>query len=239
MHVSAVGGWDACGNRFYSKVELYQMAWADVKLDTLRSISHQSAVTALRPMPAACLLVPKHVPYFIVSGTHVAVCRVACARYGGPIATIRDDRKMVLVSGGITQPLVRIYSSAGSQMAVFIWDKGHIEAMGWTNSEDLIIVEQTGEVPSHITQSLIQHGMTCRCRAACLPIALFCHMPVCSCLPHATVIRAADGVICQAHSPSIALHALRHMARKSKGICMISLYITLVHPLGAFISFTA
>ena len=53
---------------------------------------------------------------------------------------------MVLVSGGITQPLVKIYTSAGVQLAVFIWDKGRIEAMGWTSEEDLMIVEQTGEV---------------------------------------------------------------------------------------------
>ncbi|KAA6418805.1 MAG: vacuolar sorting-associated 16 protein [Trebouxia sp. A1-2] len=106
-NLSPVGEWDACGNRFYSKAELYQMAWSDVNLDNLR---------------------------------------VACARYGGPIATIRDDRKMVLVSGGITQPLVKIYTSAGVQQAVFIWDKGSIEAMGWTSEEDLMIVEQTGEV---------------------------------------------------------------------------------------------
>jgi hypothetical protein len=53
---------------------------------------------------------------------------------------------MVLVSGGITQPLVKIYTSAGVQQAVFIWDKGRIEAMGWTSQEDLMIVEQTGEV---------------------------------------------------------------------------------------------
>lgn len=53
---------------------------------------------------------------------------------------------MVLISGGITQPLVKIYNSAGTQLAVFIWDKGRIEALGWTSAEDLMIVEQTGEV---------------------------------------------------------------------------------------------
>ena len=53
---------------------------------------------------------------------------------------------MVLVSGSITQPLVKIYTSAGVQQAVFIWDKGRIEAMGWTSEEDLMIVEQNGEV---------------------------------------------------------------------------------------------
>ena len=56
---------------------------------------------------------------------------------------------MVLVSGGITQPLVKIYTSAGVQQAVFIWDKGRIEAMGWTSQEDLMIVEQSGEVSSY------------------------------------------------------------------------------------------
>ena len=35
MH-AAVGEWDACGNRFYSKKELYQMAWSDVDLESLR-----------------------------------------------------------------------------------------------------------------------------------------------------------------------------------------------------------
>lgn len=35
--MAVVGGWDACGNRFYSKSELYQMAWTDVNLDNLRS----------------------------------------------------------------------------------------------------------------------------------------------------------------------------------------------------------
>lgn len=100
-------------------------------------------------------------------------CRVACACYGGPIATIRDDRKMVLVSGGITQPLVKIYSSAGTQMAVFIWDKGRIEAMGWTNTEDLIIVEQTGEVCTCL-QAFPQHHLAdviSRYTAACTPVA--------------------------------------------------------------------
>ena len=53
---------------------------------------------------------------------------------------------MVLVSGGITQPLLKMYTSAGVQLGVAVWDKGRIEAMGWTNEEELMIVEQTGEV---------------------------------------------------------------------------------------------
>lgn len=56
---------------------------------------------------------------------------------------------MVLVSGGTTQPLVKTYNAAGSQLGYFLWDKGRIEAMGWTNAESLMIVEQTGEVPQY------------------------------------------------------------------------------------------
>lgn len=173
-----VGGWDACGNRFYSKSELYQMAWTDVNLDNLRSFllaRQQLAAWSMfahcttQPLPASsqddtmlalatfdliklfvciytCIGHASFVLHNLLEQADTVLCRVACARYGGPIATIRDDRKMVLVSGGITQPLVKIYNSAGTQLAVFIWDKGRIEAMGWTSAEDLMIVEQTGEV---------------------------------------------------------------------------------------------
>ena len=53
---------------------------------------------------------------------------------------------MVVVSGAITQPLVKVYPAAGVQLGAFVWDKGRAEAMGWTSKEDLMIVEQTGEV---------------------------------------------------------------------------------------------
>ncbi len=137
LHLCAVGEWDACGNRFYSKAELYQMAWSDVNLDNLRCVHTIDRYVLLA-------MAKQQIHLNIV--LNLCFYRVACARYGGPIATIRDDRKMVLVSGGITQPLVKIYTSAGVQQAVFIWDKGRIEAMGWTSEEDLMIVEQTGEV---------------------------------------------------------------------------------------------
>lgn len=74
--------------------------------------------------------------------------RVACARYGGPIAMVRDDRKLVVVSGGITKPVVRIFTAAGETLAAFVWDHGRVAGLGWTNEEDLLIVENGGEVRS-------------------------------------------------------------------------------------------
>ncbi len=72
--------------------------------------------------------------------------RVACTPYGGPIAMVRDDRKLVVVSGGITKPVVRIFTAAGETLAAFMWDHGRVAGMGWTNEEDLLIVEDGGEV---------------------------------------------------------------------------------------------
>lgn len=71
---------------------------------------------------------------------------------------------MVLVSGGITQPLVKIYNSAGTQMAMFIWDKGRVEGMGWSSSEDLMMLEQTGEVLARL------HAQTQLTSFACMHV---------------------------------------------------------------------
>ena len=73
-------------------------------------------------------------------------CRVAAARFGGPIAMIRDDRQMVAVSGGTTQPVMRVYTAAGTLLSAFVWDKGPIVAMDWTDSEDLMVVQPDGQV---------------------------------------------------------------------------------------------
>lgn len=73
-------------------------------------------------------------------------CRVAAAQYGGPIATIRDSRKMILIRGGMAQPIVRIFNCAGIERAHFIWNGGTIVGMGWTVDEKLLLVDIGGEV---------------------------------------------------------------------------------------------
>ena len=73
-------------------------------------------------------------------------CRVACARYGGPIAMVRDDRKLVVIQGAATKPVVRVFTAAGQALAAFMWDRGRVVGMGWSNQEDLLIAEDTGQV---------------------------------------------------------------------------------------------
>lgn len=101
--------------------------------------------------------------------------RVACGRYGGPVAMVRDDRKLVVVTGGLTKPVVRIYTAAGHAMAAFVWDHGRIAAMGWTSEEDLLILEDSGEVCHCILcgTTCAVHCLHLLCtRSACMQHAL-------------------------------------------------------------------
>lgn len=72
--------------------------------------------------------------------------RVTCAQYGGPIAVVRDDRKVVIVRGGITKPVIRTFTASGSELGSFLWEGGRIVAMTWTLDEDLAILVDSGEV---------------------------------------------------------------------------------------------
>ncbi len=58
---------------------------------------------------------------------------------------IRDERKMVQVTGG-QRPTLRIYTAAGSLMGSFLWEQERIAAMAWTLQEELMVLDQTGEV---------------------------------------------------------------------------------------------
>ena len=59
---------------------------------------------------------------------------------------MRDERKIVLVTGGSVQPIVKIFTSAGRPLGAFVWDKGRIAGFDWTSEHDLVIMEVTGEV---------------------------------------------------------------------------------------------
>lgn len=59
--MGAVGDWELCGDRFYSRHELYAMAWGDVRLEYLRQAPWPSSAmftgaAARRNTPmAACV----------------------------------------------------------------------------------------------------------------------------------------------------------------------------------------
>lgn len=82
----------------------------------------------------------------IYSPAMPSVPSVTAAKYGGPIAMVRDSRKTVLVRGGPIQPTVRIFNCAGNESARFIWNGGTIVGMGWTANEQLLLVDTVGEI---------------------------------------------------------------------------------------------
>ncbi|XP_014676105.1 PREDICTED: vacuolar protein sorting-associated protein 16 homolog [Priapulus caudatus] len=70
---------------------------------------------------------------------------IVAAPYGGPIAVTRDDSKIVKVQGS-TKKVIFIYSAAGQKLSEFVWNSGRIIHMGWSCSEDLLCVQDDGQV---------------------------------------------------------------------------------------------
>ena len=84
-----------------------------------------------------------HVPPSLLHTPHPH--SISLCRYGGPIALLRDDRKLVRVqTGADARPLVRTYSAAGARLAEWEWDGGLVAGMGWTDEEDLCVVSVSG-----------------------------------------------------------------------------------------------
>mmetsp|Transcript_2610 Transcript_2610/g.3810 ORF Transcript_2610/g.3810 Transcript_2610/m.3810 type:complete len:873 (+) Transcript_2610:103-2721(+) len=79
-------------------------------------------------------------------GIDLSKYRVACAPFGGPIALTRDDSKIQAVSKDTIKPSIQIFSSKGTQISTFLWDRGRIVALDWTREENLLCVLRDGTV---------------------------------------------------------------------------------------------
>ncbi|CAM0139156.1 Vacuolar protein sorting-associated protein 16 [Umbelopsis sp. WA50703] len=72
---------------------------------------------------------------------------IAGAQYGGPIAMIRDDKKVLLLQNQQPiKPIIYIYTSAGKLLQQIQWDKGRIVGMGWTEQEQLVVAMEDGMI---------------------------------------------------------------------------------------------
>ncbi|CDH59927.1 vacuolar protein sorting vps16 [Lichtheimia corymbifera JMRC:FSU:9682] len=72
---------------------------------------------------------------------------IAGSQFGGPIAMIRDDKKVLLLQKQQPiKPTVYMYTSAGKLIEQIQWEKGRIIALGWTKHEELVIVTEDGFV---------------------------------------------------------------------------------------------
>ncbi|KAJ3928865.1 MAG: Vps16, N-terminal region-domain-containing protein [Lentinula lateritia] len=72
---------------------------------------------------------------------------IAGCRYGGPLAMMRDNTKLIAV-GRVTPAhakfQIQVYSSAGEGLLLFSWDHGRIIRFGWTLNEQLVVLNEEG-----------------------------------------------------------------------------------------------
>ncbi|ODM96537.1 Vacuolar protein sorting-associated protein 16 [Orchesella cincta] len=72
---------------------------------------------------------------------------VVGASYGGPVAIIKDDKKFLRVTAQIpVKPIISIFTAAGRLISSLKWDSGILVRMGWSSSEDLLCVQEDGNI---------------------------------------------------------------------------------------------
>ncbi|CAH9107500.1 unnamed protein product [Cuscuta europaea] len=74
--------------------------------------------------------------------------KVACSPFGGPIAVIRDDAKIVQLYAESALRKLRIFNSAGVLISEAVWKNpgGRLIGMSWTDDQTLICITQDGTV---------------------------------------------------------------------------------------------
>ncbi|CAL9166156.1 unnamed protein product [Musa hybrid cultivar] len=74
--------------------------------------------------------------------------RIAAAPFGGPVAAIRDDSKIVQLYAESARRKLLIFNAAGRALASAIWDRpgGRLVGMAWTDDQVLVCVVQDGTV---------------------------------------------------------------------------------------------
>ncbi|KAG7548910.1 hypothetical protein FFLO_03202 [Filobasidium floriforme] len=70
---------------------------------------------------------------------------VAAARYGGPIALIRDENKIVLAGRHISgKPKINVFTAAGYPIVTLTWDLPTPVFFDWTPQESLVVLAESG-----------------------------------------------------------------------------------------------
>ncbi|KAL0062112.1 Vacuolar protein sorting-associated protein 16 [Marasmius tenuissimus] len=72
---------------------------------------------------------------------------VAGCRYGGPLALMRDNTKLVALgrsTPSFAKSQIQVYSSAGEGLLLFSWEQAKIIRFGWTFDERLVVLNEEG-----------------------------------------------------------------------------------------------
>ncbi|KAJ3845575.1 Vps16, C-terminal region-domain-containing protein [Lentinula raphanica] len=72
---------------------------------------------------------------------------IAGCRYGGPLAMMRDNTKLIAVGRATpahAKSQIQVYSSAGEGLLLFSWENSRIIRFGWTLDERLVVLNEEG-----------------------------------------------------------------------------------------------
>ncbi|KAJ3996424.1 Vps16, C-terminal region-domain-containing protein [Lentinula boryana] len=72
---------------------------------------------------------------------------IAGCRYGGPLAMMRDNTKLIAVGRATpahAKSQIQVYSSAGEGLLLFSWENSRIVRFGWTLNEQLVVLNEDG-----------------------------------------------------------------------------------------------
>ncbi|KAK6631655.1 hypothetical protein RUM44_006184 [Polyplax serrata] len=70
---------------------------------------------------------------------------VSAAPYGGPIAVMRDRKKLIKVQTA-GKPIIQIFSAPGYQISSILWNNGTLIQIGWSSEEELLCLKDDGTV---------------------------------------------------------------------------------------------
>uniref|UniRef100_A0A182LTD4 Vacuolar protein sorting-associated protein 16 homolog n=1 Tax=Anopheles culicifacies TaxID=139723 RepID=A0A182LTD4_9DIPT len=75
---------------------------------------------------------------------------IHAAPYGGPIAIVKDPKMFIKLDGGTsTRPIIRVFNCVGKLISTINWDCGNLVTLGWSDSEELIGVQDDGTIFIH------------------------------------------------------------------------------------------
>lgn len=75
---------------------------------------------------------------------------IHAAPYGGPIAVVKDPKSFIKLDGGSSaRPVIRVFNCVGKLMSSINWDCGNLVALGWSDCEELVGVQDDGTIFIH------------------------------------------------------------------------------------------
>ena len=88
--------------------------------------------------------------YHPMQWRHIDLSRnkVACAPFGGPVALIRDDSKIVQLYSESALRKLRLFNSAGVSLSDVVWKNpgGRLIGLSWSEDHTLVCIVQDGTV---------------------------------------------------------------------------------------------